>query len=101
MRWLKMLVVLLLVIAIGFVGIMFTIHNTQKVTIDLVVLTLPEASLSLWLIAAFVVGGLAGFVLSGVAIVSLKTRLMSARRKMAANTKELDKLRTAALKDAT
>lgn len=100
MRWLKMLIVFLLSVVILMVGIMFTIHNTQKVSIDLVFLTLPEASVSLWLIAAFVLGGLLGFMLSTIAVVSLKARLMGSRRKINSTSKELDQLRTASLKDA-
>ncbi len=99
MRWLKMFLVLILSAVILVVGIMFTIHNTEKVAIDFVFFTLPQASLSLWLIAAFVTGGLAGFGLSSLAVLSLKTRLMSSRRKMTAVTKELDTIRTASLKD--
>ena len=100
MRFLKMIIVFLLSVVILIVGIMFTIHNTEKVSIDLVFLTLPEASLSLWLIAAFVLGGVLGFLLSSVAVVSLKARLMGSRRKINATSKELDQLRTASLKDA-
>lgn len=100
MRFLKMIIVFLLSVVILMVGIMFTIHNTEKVSIDLVFLTLPEASLSLWLIAAFVLGGVLGFLLSSVAVVSLKARLMGSRRKINATSKELDQLRTATLKDA-
>lgn len=100
MRFLKMIIVFLLSVVILMVGIMFTIHNTEKVSIDLVFLTLPEASLSLWLIAAFVLGGVLGFLLSSIAVVSLKARLMGSRRKVNATSKELDQLRTASLKDA-
>ena len=100
MRWLKILIVFLLSAIILMVGIMFTIHNTEKVSIDLVFLTSPEASLSLWLIAAFVLGGLSGFLLSTVAVVSLKARLMGSRRKINATNRELNQLRTVTLKDA-
>lgn len=103
MRWLKMFIVLLLCVAIGFVGVMFTIHNTEKVSIDLIFVTLPQASLSLWLIASFVLGGFLGFILSGMAIVALKTRLMTSRRKVASVTKELEQFRNTgtALKETT
>ncbi|SFF93174.1 putative membrane protein [Neptunomonas qingdaonensis] len=100
MRFLKLIIVFLLSVVILVVGIMFTIHNTEKVSIDLVFITLPEASLSLWLIAAFVLGGLLGFMLSTVAVVALKARLMGSQRKINATSKELDQLRTASLKDA-
>ena len=100
MRFLKLIIVFILAVVILVVGIMFTIHNTEKVSIDLVFITLPEASLSLWLIAAFVLGGVLGFLLSSVAVLSLKARLMGSRRKINATSKELDQLRTASLKDA-
>jgi len=99
-RWLKMFILLLLSVVILMVGIMFAIHNTDKVAIDLVFVQLPQASLSLWLIAAFVIGGICGFLLSTIAVVALKTQLMSSRRKIQTTSKELDQLRTAALKDA-
>lgn len=100
MRWLKMLLVLVLSVCVLLVGVLFTIHNTEKVAIDLVLVQLPQASLSLWLIAAFVVGGLCGFLLSSMTLLMLKTRLMNSRRQAHATRQELDRLRTAALKDA-
>ncbi len=96
MRWLKMLIVLILCLIILFVGIMFTLHNTDKVAIDLIVLQLPEASLSLWLIAFFVVGGILGTLLSTLAIVGLKTKLNLTRRKIVAANKELESYRAKA-----
>lgn len=99
MRWLKMFILLLVCVLVALVGVMFTIHNTEKIAIDLVFLKLPEASLSLWLIAFFVLGGVSGFLLSGFAIVALKTRLMSSRRKVASTTKELEQIKALTLKD--
>ncbi len=100
MRWLKTLLVGVLCIVVVFVGMQFTFHNTDKVAIDLVFMQLPEMSLSLWLIAAFGLGGLMGVVLSVGTVVLLRTRLGSVRRRMTTAQKELDQLRTAALKDA-
>lgn len=100
MRFLKTLIVGLLCLAVLLIGIMFTIHNTDKVTIDLVFFQLPEASLSVWLIATFVLGGFFGVLLSVMTVLMLRTRLGSARRKIASTQKELDQLRVASLKDA-
>ena len=101
MNWLKNLITIVLGLIVIGVGILFTIHNTDRVSIDLVFFQLPEASLSLWLIATFVLGALCGILLSIVAILSLKTRLRSSQRKVMAFRKELDQLRTAGLKDST
>jgi len=100
-NWLKNLITIVLGLIVIGVGILFTIHNTDRVAIDLVFFQLPEASLSLWLIATFVLGALCGILLSVVAILSLKTRLRSSQRKVMAFRKELDQLRTAGLKDST
>jgi len=99
-RFVKTLIVGLLCLAVMMVGIMFTIHNTDKVTIDLVFVQLPEASLSLWLIATFVLGGFLGVLLSTLTILMLRTRLGSARRKINTTQKEIDQLRVSTLKDA-
>lgn len=100
MRWIKTLVVGLLCLAVLMVGILFAIHNTDKVTIDLVFIQLPEASLSLWLIATFVLGGFLGVIISVATILMLRTRLGSARRRVDHKQKELDQLRVSTLKDA-
>jgi len=99
-RWLKSLLVGLLGIVVVLVGILFTVNNTQPVAVDLLFFQLPEASLSLWLIAAFVVGGFLGAILSGLTVIALRTRLGSVRRRLTHTQKELDQLRVSALKDA-
>nr|WP_256558013.1 LapA family protein [Marinobacterium sedimentorum] len=93
-----LLVVLCLVIL--FVGILFTIHNTDKVSIDLILVQLPQASLSLWLIAAFVCGGVLGILLSSVAVLGLKTRLRSARKRLAVAQHDLERQRALVAKDS-
>ncbi|MEH6576484.1 MAG: LapA family protein [Amphritea sp.] len=98
MRWLKTLLVILLCIAFLFIGVGFALLNTEHVAIDLFFFTLPEASLSLWLMASFVLGGVFGVTLSGMTLVMFKARLGAARRKINAANQELDKLRTASLK---
>jgi uncharacterized integral membrane protein len=100
-NWLKNLITIVLGLIVIGIGILFTIHNTDQVAIDLVFFQLPEASVSLWLIAAFVLGALCGILLSTLVILSLKTRLRSSQRKVMTFRKELDKLRTAGLKDSS
>ncbi|GGK74260.1 lipopolysaccharide assembly protein LapA domain-containing protein [Amphritea balenae] len=98
MRWLKTLLVLILAIVFLFCGWTFATLNTEQVSIDLFFITLPQASLSLWLMASFVMGGIVGVVVSSLVVMLLKVRLQAARRKIAAANKELDQLRTASLK---
>ncbi len=100
MRWIKGAILGLLCIVFLFVGVMFTINNTQMVTVDLVLVQLPEASLSLWLVATFILGGVLGMAISVVSVLLLRTRLRAERRRVVNAQKELDQLRTAGLKDA-
>ncbi|MBE9396526.1 LapA family protein [Pontibacterium sp. N1Y112] len=100
MRWIKGAILGLLCLLFLFVGVMFTINNTQLVTVDLVLLKLPEASLSLWLVATFILGGVLGMAISVVSVLLLRTRLRAERRRVTNAQKELDQLRTAGLKNA-
>lgn len=100
MRFVKTLLVLILGIAFLYCGWTFAILNTELITIDLFFFKLPEASLSVWLMATFVLGGIAGVVVSSLAMVTMKLRLQNARRKISAANKELDQLRTASLKNS-
>ncbi|MCD8514132.1 MAG: LapA family protein [Nitrincola sp.] len=99
MRFIKRLLVVLLVVLVLLVGILFTLHNMTPVTIDLIFVTLPQASLSLWLLGAFALGGFVGVVLSSLMLVSLKTRLYYLNKKVVSTRQELNKLRTSGLKD--
>ncbi|ANG61911.1 hypothetical protein A8C75_05035 [Marinobacterium aestuarii] len=100
MRWLRTLLLVVLCLVVLFVGILFTIHNTDKVSIDLILVQLPQASLSLWLIAAFVCGGILGILLSSVAVLGLKTRLRSARKRLAVAQHDLEQQRALVAKDS-
>ncbi|WP_415900176.1 lipopolysaccharide assembly protein LapA domain-containing protein [Neptuniibacter sp. QD48_11] len=100
MRLVKKLIFVALAFLALFIGLMLVINNTDQVAINLVFLQLPEFSLGTWLVATFVAGALIGGALSTMIIVMLKTRLGSARRKIASTQKELDQLRVSSLKDA-
>lgn len=100
MRFVKTLLVLILGIAFLYCGWTFAVLNTELVTIDLFFYTLPQASLSVWLMAAFVLGGIVGIIISSLALVTLKLRLQNARRKIDSANRELDQLRTASLKNS-
>jgi len=99
-RWIKGAILGLLCLLFLFVGVMFTINNTEMVAVDLVLIKLPEASLSLWLVATFILGGVLGMAISVVSILLLRTRLRAERRRVSNAQKELDQLRTAGLKNA-
>jgi putative membrane protein len=81
-------------------GTLFSIQNTSPVTLDLLFVALPEHSVALWVILAFVLGGLVGVAVSAVAIIKLRSDLLLLKRRYARTNKELDKFRAAGAKDA-
>ena len=81
MRTIKLILTLVIGLAVLLIGVLFTIHNTDKVSIDLIWFKLPEASLSLWLIGFFVAGTLMGIILTSTRSLLLRARLSALHRK--------------------
>ncbi|WP_305857213.1 LapA family protein [Balneatrix alpica] len=98
MRLIKRLIMGALALAVLFIGIMFAIHNTQPLALDLVVFKLPELSASLWLMISFFSGGLLGIALSIFMLLQMKARLLTLRRQLNQSNTELSKLRTSVIK---
>ena len=99
MKLLRNLLYIALVLAMVAVGVLFALQNEMPVPLDLLVVTFEPRSLALWLLIAFAVGGVLGMAMSSVLMVRPRTSLGSANRKLARSKAELDKLRTAGLKD--
>lgn len=95
-RWPGYLV-LLLVLAFG---VLFAIQNTTAVPLDLLLVQLHEQSVALWVLLAFAIGGIAGLLVSSVALVRLKSRMVLLQRRLEKQGRELDQLRTADLRGA-
>ncbi len=99
MKLLRNLLYIALVVAMAAVGVLFALQNEMPVPLDLLVFTFEPRSLALWLLIAFAVGGVLGMAMSSVLMVRTRASLSSANRKLARSKAELDKLRTAGLKD--
>ena len=92
MRTIKLILTLAVGLLVLLLGVLFTIHNTDKVSIDLIWLQLPEASLSLWLIGFFVAGTLLGMILTSTRSLMLRARLSSTNRKQRKTEEQLKRL---------
>lgn len=92
MRTVKLILTLAVGLLVLLAGILFAIHNTTKVSIDLIWIELPEASLSLWLIGFFVVGTLLGALLTSTRSLVLSARLSSTSRKKRKAEEQLKRL---------
>jgi putative membrane protein len=76
------------------VGMLLTVNNQQLVSIDLVFLQIPQASLARWLIASFLTGAVLSLILGSFAMVAMRARLRRTTRQLNSSNRELDKLRT-------
>ena len=84
MKRLKRLLLLVPVLGVGLWAFLFSLANSEPVTLDLVFARLEPAALSVWLIAAFVGGGLCGLFAGSVAIWRAQRALPRSRRAPAA-----------------
>ncbi len=98
MKWLKRVCILVLLAAAFFWGMLFTSENTAQVALNLVFWELKPASVSLWVILGFAVGGLLGLTLSLLMITKLRAGLHRAERRAQLFEKEVINLRTSAVK---
>ena len=101
MRLIKGILALVGIVILLLAGVLLTVNNQQQVAIDLMFFILPEASLARWLIVSFMAGSILSFLLGVVAVLALRTQLIQSRRKIRNSEKELDKLRTANLNQAS
>lgn len=99
MKLLRNLLTLALVIGAAAVGVLFALQNETPVALDMLVYTFEPKSLSLWILVAFAIGGLVGMLLSSFMLVRQRASLGTARRQLTRARAEVEKLRTAGLKD--
>ena len=84
MKLLKRVLLLALVLGAGLWAFLFSLANSEPVALDLVFARLEPAALSVWLVAAFVAGGLCGLFAGSVAIWRAQRALSRSRRAPAA-----------------
>lgn len=99
MRWLKGLIMAIILLAVLLVGILFAVNNQQALPLNLIWIELPAASLSVWLLAALTLGVLLGMLAMSGVYLRLRTLLTRAQRHNQQQRKELDRLRVQELKE--
>ncbi|MBF7052128.1 LapA family protein [Halomonas sp. KAO] len=98
MRWLKGLILAIILLAVLLVGILFAVNNREALPLNLIWFELPPASLSVWLLASLAVGVLLGMLAMSGVYLRLRALLTRAQRHNQQQRKELDKLRVQELK---
>ncbi|MBW6391453.1 MAG: LapA family protein [Halomonas sp.] len=99
MRWLKGLILAIILLAVLLVGILFAVNNQQTVPLNLIWIELPAISLSVWLLVALVSGVVLGMLAMTGVWLRLRTALSRAQRLNRQQRKELDRLRVQELKE--
>ncbi|MBN8410978.1 LapA family protein [Halomonas denitrificans] len=99
MRWLKGLIMAIILLAVLIIGILFATNNQQALPLNLIWFELPEASLSVWLLASLAVGVLLGMLAMTGVYIRLRTLLTRAQRHNQQQRKELDRLRVQEMKE--
>lgn len=98
MNLLRKLITVLIILVTVAVGVLFALQNTVLVPLDMLVYTFAEKSLALWILAAFATGGMVGMLTVMGIVVSLRTALRAANKKVTKTNLELDKLKNSGLK---
>ncbi|MDT8895686.1 LapA family protein [Halomonas sp. I1] len=99
MRWLKGLIMAIILLAVLLVGILFAVNNQQALPLNLVWVELPAASLSVWLLASLAIGVLLGMLAMSGVYLRLRALLTRAQRHNQQQRKELDRLRIQEMKE--
>ena len=98
MRWFKRVCIFLLLAVAFFWGMLFTSENTTQVALNLVFWEFGPANMSLWIMLAFILGGLLGLIVSLLLLMKLRTHLIRAEKRADLFEKEVTALRANAVK---
>lgn len=98
MRWIRRLLIAILLLLVLVFGLLFSLQNGQSVPLDLVAMRLTERPLAVWLLAAFVLGGLAGLAAGSLALITLQANRYRLRRRLDVCERELSELKGSAIR---
>nr|WP_299240216.1 LapA family protein [uncultured Halomonas sp.] len=99
MRWLKGLLLAIILLLVLLLGILFAVNNQEAIPLNLIWMELPPASLSLWLLVALAIGVLLGMLAMSGVYLRLRALLTRAQRHNQQQRKELDRLRIQEFKE--
>ncbi|UZE94874.1 LapA family protein [Alkalimarinus alittae] len=93
MSLIRRVIYIIVALAILLVGILFSSHNSQLVSVDYLLGKTDAYYLSFWLISSFVLGGLLGVFASSSTILRLKTQNKRTEKKVKHTEVELSRLK--------
>lgn len=98
MLWLKraLLIVVLLLVALATMD--FMLENQQTITLQFLEIQSPELPLSIYIVFSFILGSILGVFIGWLITTRLRLKLMVQSNELNRYRKEIDKLRTQAVK---
>ena len=93
MRWARRLITLVILLFVLAAGLLFSLQNAVSVPVDLLVYQTAERPISVWLLVAFTLGGVAGLVVGSAAVVRVQASRLRLRRQLDACERELAQLK--------
>ncbi len=93
MSLIRRIIYIIFALIILLIGVLFTSHNNQLVSVDYLIGQTGDFYLSFWLISAFVLGGVLGVFASSSTILRLKTQKKRSDKKVKHTEVELSRLK--------
>jgi putative membrane protein len=82
MKLIFRLLIIFVLLAILIISVLFSVQNTTAVPLDLLIISLPERSVALWVLLAFALGGVLGMLTSIGVVWRLRAGLLRANRQV-------------------
>ncbi|WP_339847526.1 LapA family protein [uncultured Halopseudomonas sp.] len=98
MQWLKRAVLIIFLLLVALATLDFVLENQQSTQLQFLELQSPAMPLSLFVIIAFILGSLLGVFIGWLITTRLRLKLMVQSNELNRYRKEVDKLRTQAIK---
>lgn len=98
MLWLKRALLIIVLLLVALATLDFMLENQQNVTLQFLEMRSPELPIALFVVIAFVAGSLLGILVGWIITTRLRLRLMIQNNELARHRKEIDQLRTQAVK---
>ncbi len=98
MQWLKRAVLIIFLLLVALATLDFVLENQQSTQLQFLELQSPAMPLSLFVVVAFILGSLLGVLIGWLITTRLRLKLMVQSNELNRYRKEIDKLRTRAIK---
>ena len=98
MQWLKRAVLIIVLLLVALATIDFMLENQQNIALQFLEVSSPELPISLFIVIAFILGSLLGIVMGWLYTTRRRLGLMVESNELNRYRKEIDKLRTQAVK---